>query len=297
MFCSLCPRKCFVERSETTGKGYCRCGTLPVIARAAAHFWEEPCISGARGSGTIFFSGCSLGCVFCQNERISHHPEGKTLSPAALAVLFQRMEETGVHNLNLVTGTHFAPAIMEALSIRKPGIPVVWNSSGYETVEMVRQLANYIDIFLPDFKYADAETATQLAKASDYYETALSAIQAMCEATGSPVYDDEGMLLRGTVVRHLILPMRSGESIRILDAVKEKLPEGTPVSLMRQYTPMGNLDFPGLNRKITAREYNRVVEHMLQLNLPGFLQQKQAATSAYIPHFLDENSFSLLKDL
>lgn len=291
--CNLCPRRCNALRTPAQGEGFCRMGTLPVVARAAAHMWEEPCISGTRGSGTVFFSGCSLGCVFCQNERISHHPLGRRLDAHALSDLFARVEALGVHNLNLVSPTHFAPVIFEALSLRKPGIPVVWNTSGYERVETVHAAKGLVDIFLPDFKYADARTASQLADAPDYFDVTLAAIRAMCEVTGAPVYDADGMLRSGTLVRHLILPLRTAESIRILDTIAAELPQGTPVSLMRQYTPMNDVKIAGLDRRLTAREYARVRDHMLALGLNGYLQQKEAADSAYTPAFMDEESTKL----
>lgn len=291
--CNLCPRRCNAERTPTHGEGFCRMGTLPVVARAAAHMWEEPCISGTRGSGTVFFSGCSLGCVFCQNERISRHPLGRAMDAHALSELLARVEETGVHNLNLVSPTHFAPVIFEALSLRKPTIPVVWNTSGYERVETVRAAKGLVDIFLPDFKYADSRTAAQLADAPDYFEVTLAAIRAMCEVTGAPVYDEHGMMQSGTLVRHLILPLRTAESIRILDTIAAELPKGTPVSLMRQYTPMNDVKIAGLDRRLTAREYSRVRDHMLTLGLDGYLQQKEAADSAFTPAFMDEESTKL----
>ena len=294
--CNLCPRRCGAERSERTGSGFCHMGTLPVVARAAAHMWEEPCLSGTRGSGTVFFSGCTLGCVFCQNEPISHHELGQGMDAGQLCRLFQRVEELGVHNLNLVTPTHFAPVIFEALSMRKMQIPVVWNSSGYETVEMIRQAKGLVDIFLPDFKYASVKTAVQLAAAPDYFEVTLAAIQAMCHQTGAPVYDENGMMQSGTLVRHLILPLRTAESIRILDTIAQELPAGTPVSLMRQYTPMNGVDIPGLDRRLTTREYVRVRDHMLELGLPGYLQQKESATSAYTPAFMDAESKKLFEN-
>ena len=291
--CNLCPRLCNAVRTETHGNGFCRVGTLPVVSRAAAHFWEEPCISGSRGSGTVFFSGCSLGCIFCQNEPISRHALGQPMTAKTLSDLFARVEDLGVHNLNLVNPSHFAPAILEALSLRKPSVPVVWNSSGYETTALVASARGFVDIFLPDFKYAGAETAAQLANAPDYYQTALAAIKAMCEQTGAPVYDAQGLMLRGTLVRHLILPLRTSESLSILDAIACHLPKGTPVSLMRQYTPMNGVTLAGLDRKLTAREYIRVRDHMASLDLPGYLQQKEAATSAYTPAFMDEESTRL----
>ena len=291
--CNLCPRRCGAERTETCGNGFCRMGTLPVVARAAAHLWEEPCISGTRGSGTVFFSGCPLGCVFCQNESISHRRLGQAMDAHALSELFARVEALGVHNLNLVTPTHFAPVIFEALSLRRPGIPVVWNSSGYETVEMVRQAAALVDIFLPDLKYFSAETAARLAGAPDYFPVAMAAIRAMCEATGAPVYDADGLMKRGTLVRHLILPLRTSESLRILDAVASDLPPGTPVSLMRQYTPMNGVSLPGLDRRLTVREYARVRDHMLALGLEGYLQSRESADAAFTPDFTDEESVRL----
>ncbi len=268
-------------------------GTLAVVSRAAKHMWEEPCLSGTRGSGTVFFSGCQLGCVFCQNEPISHHRLGQEMDARALCELFERVEGLGVHNLNLVSPTHFAPVIFQALRMRKMQIPVVWNTSGYETVELVRAAKGLVDIFLPDLKYATEKTATQLAQAPDYFEVALRAIQAMCEITGAPVYDGDGMMLSGTLVRHLILPLRTAESIEILNAIAQHLPKGTPVSLMRQFTPMNNVTIPGLDRRLTTREYVRVRDHMLELGLDGYLQQKESATSAFTPAFMDEESQKL----
>lgn len=294
--CNLCPRRCNAERDERSGNGFCHMGTLPVVARAARHMWEEPCISGTRGSGTVFFSGCTLGCVFCQNEPISHHELGRGMDAKMLCELFERVEGLGVHNLNLVTPTHFAPVIFQALKMRKMGIPVVWNTSGYETVEMVHAAKGLVDIFLPDFKYASEKTAQQLAGAPDYFDVTLKAIKAMCEVTGAPEYDADGIMHKGTIVRHLILPLRTAESIRILDAIAEELPAGTPVSLMRQYTPMNGVDIAGLDRRLTSREYIRVRDHMFALGLDGYLQQKESADSAYTPAFMDEESVKLFPD-
>jgi len=293
MLCSLCPRHCNAERTEYTGEGFCRMGTLPVVSRAARHMWEEPCLSGTKGSGTVFFSGCTLGCVFCQNEPISHHSLGRAMNARQLCELFERVEDLGVHNLNLVTPSHFAPEIFRALRMRKMQIPVVWNTSGYETVEMVHAAKGLVDIFLPDFKYAAEKTGDQLAAAPDYFDVTLRAIQAMCEVTGAPEYDADGIMRKGTLVRHLILPLRTAESIRILDTIAEKLPKGTPVSLMRQYTPMNDVKIAGLDRRLTSREYIRVRDHMFSLGLDGFLQQKESADSAYTPAFMDEESVRL----
>lgn len=298
MICNLCPRHCNAMRTENLGEGICRMGTLPEVARAARHMWEEPCISGTKGSGTVFFNGCALGCVFCQNAPISHGAlAGRRFTPVALSELFTRVEGLGVHNLNLVNPTHFAPAILEALRIRKPRVPVVWNSSGYETPAMIRATAGLVDVFLPDLKYAKASTAQALANAPDYYPVALEAIAAMCALTGAPRYDAEGMLLRGTLVRHLVLPLRVDESITILRAIAEKLPKGTPVSLMRQYTPVMGTGLPGLDRRLTAREYARAKEAMQALALEGYLQAKDAATAAFTPAFMDAESVRLFEGL
>ena len=296
MLCNLCPRQCSAPRTDDSGSGFCGVGRMPIVSRAAAHLWEEPCISGTRGSGTVFFSGCSLGCIFCQNEPISHHLLGQTMDAPALAELFTRVEGLGVHNLNLVNPTHFAPVILEALALAKLSIPVVWNSSGYESLPMIESCKGLIDIFLPDFKFADPQTGATLANAPDYFEVALAAIRAMCLQTGAPIYNEDGLLLRGTLVRHLILPMRTNESMTILNAIAEELPESTPVSLMRQYTPMLGAMPAGLDRRLTAREYLRVREHMLSLGLPGYLQQKESADSAYTPAFMDEESILLFPD-
>lgn len=291
--CNLCPRRCNAVRTPERGEGYCRMGTLPVVARAAAHLWEEPCISGTRGSGTVFFSGCALGCVFCQNESISHHSLGRAMNARELSELFARVEDLGVHNLNLVTPSHFAPAIFEALHLRRPSIPVVWNSSGYETVELVEAAAEVVDVFLPDLKYYSAVTARQLAGAPDYFPVALAAIRAMCQAKGAPVYDADGLMRSGTLVRHLILPLRTSESMRILEAIANELPASTPVSLMRQYTPMNGTALPGLDRRLTAREYARVCDFMLALGLEGYLQSRESADSAFTPAFMDAESTRL----
>lgn len=298
MVCNLCPRRCGAVRTETQGSGYCRMGTLPVVARAARHLWEEPCLSGERGSGTVFFCGCTLGCAFCQNAPISHGGlAGQTLSPGALSKLFARVEALGVHNINLVSPTHFAPAVLEALSIRKPSVPVVWNSSGYETVDMVASAEGLVDVWLPDLKFFKTSTAAQLANAPDYYPVAVAAIRAMCLQTGAPVYDAAGLLLRGTLVRHLVLPMRVDETLALLETVSRELPPGTPISLMRQYTPMNGIAFKGMDRRLTAREYARARDAMLALGLPGYVQEPGSATSAYTPAFMDEESTRLFAGL
>ena len=298
MICNLCPRHCNAERSYIHGNGTCGMGTLPVVARAARHDWEEPCISGTRGSGTVFFCGCAMGCIYCQNAAISHGTvQGRVVSVQALAKLFQRVEALGVHNINLVTPSHFAPAVLQALCLYKPHVPVVWNSSGYESPQVIAAARGLVDVFLPDFKYFQASTANQLSAAPDYFTVALAAIKAMCLQTGAPVYDASGLLLRGTLVRHLVLPLRVDETLSILDTIAAQLPPGTPVSLMRQYTPANGVTVKGMDRRLTAREYARAVDKFMQLGLPGYIQEKGAAESRFTPAFMDTESTRLLEGL
>ncbi|MBR1584394.1 MAG: radical SAM protein [Clostridia bacterium] len=281
--CNLCPRHCGVDRSVRTG--YCGMGEQPRVARAALHFWEEPCISGVRGSGTVFFSGCTLGCVYCQNYDISHLGHGKDITVDRLADIFRMLEDQGAHNINLVTGTPFVPAILNALEKYRPALPIVWNSGGYETVETLRLLKGAVDVYLPDCKHVSPRIAQLCAGAADYFDVAAQAIQEMCAQTGAPVYDGEGMLQKGTIVRHLILPGCTGDSRRVLDFVAECLPKGTPVSLMRQYTPSPFCQIKGLDRRITDQEYRRVLDHFEALGLTGYTQEKESAESSYTPPF------------
>lgn len=281
----LCPRKCGAQRGERDGAGRCRVGTLPVAARAALHFGEEPCISGTQGSGTIFFCGCALGCVFCQNEQISRDgAQGRVLTVAALGAVMADLRAQGAHNINMVTGGHFLPAIAQALRAYPPGIPVVYNSSGYETVEALRDLEGLVDIYLPDYKYADAETAAFCADAPAYPEVALAAIAEMRRQTGPAAYDAQGLMTRGTMVRHLVLPGLSGASMRALAALRESLPPDVPVSLMGQYTPCGRAkEIKGLDRRLLPREYRRVAAQMRVLGFDGYVQAPEAAGTEMIP--------------
>lgn len=285
MICTLCPRRCGAERTAYEGGGVCGVGMLPRIARAALHMWEEPCISGTRGSGAIFFSGCNLHCAFCQNEPISHGGQGETVSVERLAQIFRELEAQGAHNINLVTATHFVPAVIAALDIYRPGIPVVYNCGGYESVETLRMLEGYIDIYLPDYKYIDGAMAKLLSGAPDYPETAAAAIAEMRRQTGPAVYDEAGMMLRGTQIRHLVLPGLTGDSIRILTKIADEWPD-TPVSLMGQYTPCGRaLAIRGMDRRVTRKEYARVLAHMEAIGLPGYRQSLESATDTYVPAF------------
>ena len=283
--CMLCPRKCGAERGQTAGAGVCGVGSLPRIARAALHMWEEPCISGTRGSGAIFFSGCSLKCIFCQNEAISHGGEGETVSIERLAQIFRELEAQGAHNINLVTAAQFVPAVVQALDIYRPNIPIVYNSSGYERIETLKMLEGYVDIYLPDFKYIDPQMARLLSCAPDYPEVAMAAIHEMLRQTGPALYDENGMMLRGTQIRHLVLPGLTGDSMKILSIIADEFP-GAAVSLMGQYVPFGKaLDMPGMNRRIKKKEYARVLAHMEMIGLDGYRQELESASEAFVPAF------------
>lgn len=284
--CTLCPRDCKAKRESTEGFGFCHMGLLPKVARAALHYWEEPCISGKNGSGTVFFSGCALRCAYCQNYEISSREYGKIISIERLANIYQELEEQGAHNVNLVNPTHFVPAIIESLRLYRPRVPVVYNSSGYEKIDTLRKLEGLVDVYLPDLKYADDEKAQRYSGVSDYFSRACEAITEMARQTGVPKFDSEGMLLRGTVVRHLILPENTRNSIAVLNWLQEHLSGQVLVSLMGQYVPCGAArKFRELNRRITPREYRKVQDHLFSLGLDGFVQQLSSAHKDYIPEF------------
>lgn len=285
--CALCPRRCGVDRAEKTG--YCGSGEKMRIARAKLHFWEEPPISGTRGSGAVFFTGCSLRCAFCQNSEISAgDAHGRDFDTEEFIALMQSLEREGAHNINLVTPTHFAGQIAEALEKYKPQVPVVWNCGGYETVETLRRLDGLVDIYLPDFKYADDELAARVSNAPHYRETALAALREMVRQTGENTYAADGLLQKGVIIRHLILPGHTRNSIAVLDLLHESFPD-VPVSLMSQYTPMGRVltdkSLSDLNRRITVREHRKVQDHMIALDMHGFCQKRSAAGERYIPDF------------
>lgn len=286
--CVLCPRACGAVRTPESGSGFCQMGTDPVVARVAPHFGEEPPLSGTRGAGAIFFSGCTLRCVYCQNGIISQQGLGKRITVRELADLFRRLMDMGVHNIDLVTPTHFTPAILEALSIYRPPVPIVWNTGGYEEISTLKLIEGSVDIYLPDLKHFSAAAGALCAHAPDYFEKASAAIKEMVRQTGPCTFDEEGIMTHGTLIRHLILPGYTTESIALLDWIKETLPEGVWVSLMRQYVPMNDVNIPGLNRRITDREYRRVRERMEALDLPGFVQEKTSADAAYTPPFTDD---------
>ena len=286
--CRVCPRNCGARREKDHGEGFCRMGAFPRVARAALHFWEEPCISGTRGSGTVFFSGCSLRCAFCQNEEISANGYGREITPVELAGIYQDLEAQGAHNINLVNPTHFVPAILESFQYYRPKVPVVYNSSGYEKVETLKLLEGKIDVYLPDLKYFDPEKARRYSGAPDYFQAASKAVCEMARQTGKPEFDEDGMLVKGTVVRHLVLPLATQNAIEILRFLKETLDKQVLVSLMGQYVPYGRVrrgEFPELNRRITKREYEKVQEELFRLDLDGFVQELSSAKKDFIPSF------------
>ena len=282
--CSACPRRCNALRGET-GRGFCRMGAEAVIARAAPHFDEEPVISGARGSGAVFFSGCALRCRFCQNYPISHEGFGQKVSTARLREIYFELIGQGVHNINLVNPTHFADAILESLEGGLP-VPVVWNTGGYERVETLRRLEGRVQVYLPDLKYVDAGFARRYSAAPDYFDFAAPALREMLRQTGPVRLDGDGIIQSGVIVRHLILPGRAEESLRVLDWIAENLP-GAWVSLMAQYLPFGDVQgVDALDRRLTQEEYDAVVDHLLALGLEdGFVQELSSSDEKYIPAF------------
>lgn len=284
MICTLCPRRCGALRTESEGKGFCRMPEVPVVARAMLHQWEEPCISGTRGSGAVFFSGCVLGCVFCQNGRISRERFGKAVPAARLREIFAELVEQGAHNINLVSPTPFVPAILDAL--REPlSVPVVWNTGGYERVETLRMLEGKVQVWLPDLKYADNELARRYSGAGDYFETAAAAIREMHRQSGDYVFED-GLLQRGVVIRHLLLPGGLNNAKAVMDWVAENFRPGQVLfSLMSQYTPQ-----PGaeglLARRVTAGEYRAALAYMENLGITdGYRQDSSSAREEYTPDF------------
>ena len=284
--CTVCPRHCGVIREASVGKGFCKMGENAVVARVAKHMWEEPCISGTCGSGTVFFSGCVLKCVFCQNYKISTQNFGKELTPQQLADCYKRLEQQGVHNINLVNPTHFLNAVIESLNIYKPAVPVVYNCGGYESVESLKKLEGYIDIYLPDFKYADNTLAEKYSKVKNYHETAVAAIAEMLRQQPRNTYDNNGIMEKGVIVRHLILPSNTKNSIAALNSLHNHFGIRLTVSLMAQYIPCGIAEqYPEINRKITRREYQKVFNCLTDLDFDGFAQELNSAKSTYIPDF------------
>jgi putative pyruvate formate lyase activating enzyme len=288
MICRICPRKCGVERDGKSG--FCGTGVAISAAKAYLHKWEEPCISGVNGSGTVFFSGCNLKCVYCQNCDISQENYGKELTIEQLAKVFLSLQDKGAHNINLVTPTHFVLQIREALIMAKAAgleIPIVYNSSGYDSQECLKIMNGLVDIYLPDIKYFSPEVSQRYSKAADYFDVASYAVKEMYRQVGSPVYDKSGIIQRGLMIRHLILPGLTAESVKILEWVRENLPNGVSISLMSQYIPYHKAsDYPEINRRITRWEYERVKDKLFKLGfVNGYIQERDSAIEEYIPLF------------
>ena len=290
--CRVCPRNCSADRLSDQ-KGFCRAGAEIILARAALHMWEEPCISGKEGSGAVFFSGCSLGCKFCQNGQISRGQTGKKVTADRLADIFLELQQQKANNINLVTAGHFLPQVAEAIEkSRNRGlqIPVVYNSSGYEKSEMLKLLEGLVDVYLPDFKYMDPELAEKYSYARDYPEVAKEALKEMVRQTGTPEFDRQGIMKKGVIVRHLLLPGHVKDSRRVLEYLLSTYGKEIYISLMNQYTPMPAMkDDPRLSRKVTDREYQRLIDYGLQLGLEnGFIQEGETAKESFIPPFDNE---------
>lgn len=283
MICSICPRKCKIDRDINTG--FCQSPSVFRVARAALHYWEEPCISGENGSGTVFFSGCNLRCVYCQNYEISRENKGMEISDERLIEIFESLIEQGANNINLVNPTHYASRLADVLTKWKSPVPIVYNSSGYEKAETLKALDGLVDIYLPDLKYIRADKALRYSAAGDYFERASKAIMEMRRQVRDR-FESDGMMQSGMIVRHLILPQNTNSSIEILKWLKENLPD-TYVSLMAQYTPCGELDgTPELKRKITRREYDKVADFAVANGFEKlFLQELASADSNFIPKF------------
>lgn len=283
--CELCPRKCGVDRRKN--KGFCRVSDKIALGRAGLHFWEEPCISGYGGSGAIFFSGCNMGCIFCQNMTLSRGETGKEITEKRLREIFYELIDEGADNINLVTPTHYVPEIVKALSAEKLPVPVVYNTSSYEEVSTLKMLDGLVDIYLPDLKYKDSSLSKALSNAPDYYEKALPAVKEMIRQTGECVFDDEGMLIRGTIIRHLVLPGYLENTYDIIDTFAENFNGKAMFSLMSQYTPpKTKLKFESLNRRLTEEEYEKAVDYMYLSGIEdGFLQELSSAKEEYTPAF------------
>ncbi|MGL5206560.1 MAG: radical SAM protein [Acidaminococcaceae bacterium] len=290
-FCYICPHRCGVDRPETMSSsgtfGSCGCGMKPIVARAGLHMWEEPCISGTRGSGTVFFSGCNLHCVFCQNHKISCEGIGKEITVEHLQNIYQNLIAQGAHNINLVTPTHFTEAIIESLEKKLP-VPVVYNTSGFETIDTLKKLQGKVQIYLPDFKYSDNIAAIKYSNAPDYFRITASAIKEMYRQTGDYHIDDEGILQNGVVVRHLILPGLLDNSKRVIDWIAETFKPGQVLfSLMHQYIPCGDAGkYPEINRVVSKTEYQEIEDYLFSSGIEdGFVQDGEAASCDFIPAF------------
>lgn len=285
--CNICPRNCNINRDNKIG--FCKAHNKPIISKVMLHYFEEPPISSGNGSGAIFFSSCTLKCVYCQNYEISTECQGKEISITTLVSLFKQLESAGANNINLVTPTHFTEQIIEALKIYKPKIPIIWNTSGYEKAETIQKLAGLVDIFLTDFKYFSSKISAKLSLAPDYFETCSKATLEMRKIQPNDVFEN-GLMKKGIIIRHLCLPNQTKDSEKIIDWIYENLGNETYLSLMSQYVPMGNANlFPEINRKIKPIEYKILINKLNKLGFKNvFLQDYSSASEEFTPDFQDK---------
>lgn len=287
--CNLCPRECNVDRG--LGKiGFCKVPNQIKVARAGLHFWEEDCISGKEGSGTVFFSGCNLRCVYCQNRKIAEGVYGKEITVDRLAAIFLELEKKGANNINLVTPSHYVLEIIEALKIAKEKglkLPIVYNSSAYEKVETLKLLQDYVDVYLPDFKYMDSELGSRYSGAKDYSKVAKEAVFEMFRQVGKPSFDDRGIMKKGVIVRHLVLPGYIEDSKKVIRYLYETYGDDIFISILSQFTPFSYLEkYPEINRKVTENEYESVVDYAIEIGVEnGFIQEGDVADESFIPEF------------
>lgn len=287
--CNLCPRECLADRKNGQ-RGYCGMDARIFAARAALHMWEEPCISGEKGSGAVFFSGCGLRCCFCQNREIALGDIGAEISISRLSDIFLELEQQGAANINLVTAAHYVPQVIAALeNARKGGLnlPVIYNSSGYEKTETLKMLEGYVDVYLPDMKYMESDLAERFSRAADYPETAKMAIAEMVRQSGPCVFAEDGYIRRGTIVRHLILPGHTRNSKKVLEYLYQTYGKQIYISIMNQYTPLWKQkEYQELNRKVTQREYEKILKFAMELGIRnGFVQEGETASESFIPAF------------
>lgn len=292
--CNLCPRSCGSNRAAGQ-TGYCGMSAEVKVARASLHMWEEPCISGTNGSGTVFFTGCPLKCVYCQNRTIAIGSTGERISIERLSEIFIELQEKGAHNINLVTPTHYVPQIVEALkSAKEKGlhIPIVYNTGSYEKVETIQALEDLVDIYLPDCKYYDSELAAKYSNAPDYFKVASDAIEEMVRQVGKPMFEGN-LMKRGVIVRHMILPGHTKDSRKIIERLYKTYGDDIYISIMNQYTPLPQMkNFPEINRRITAREYEKVIDYAISLGIENaFIQEGETAKESFIPDF--ESGFGI----
>lgn len=282
--CDLCARRCGIDR--TLQNGACGMSDQVLVARAGLHFWEEPCISGQRGSGTVFFSGCPLKCCFCQNYQISQEGFGKPVSIERLREIFQHLEKQGAHNVNLVNPTHFAPLVAQAIALSDVQIPFVYNSGGYDAISTIESMSGLVQVYLPDVKYYSDTLAQTYSQSSGYFETAMGAVNAMVAQVGPPVFDMDGLLQRGVLVRHMVLPSHHKDSLAVLQRLWDAFGESVLYSVMSQYAPMyRSFQHKAINRRVTTYEYSKVTEFAASLGMKGYMQDRSSATSAYTPNF------------